>query len=367
MKAVLLKEFGSPLSVENVPDPALGTGEVIVDVAAAGVPVHMGAILSGERDNYLLDLPVVPGGLAVGRVRALGPDATRLSLGDWVWCDPTVRSRDDVRSPDIYLQGGTANGESALPLMRYFGNGSYAEQLLIPTENAYPIGPIDPADVGKWVAVNNCATPYGGLLAADLKAGETILISGATGNYGSAAVSLAIAMGAGCVVAPGRNQKVLTELERRFGSRVRTVELSGQEDEDRERMRRAAPGPIDVVFDMLSPSAPATAVRTAIMTVRPGGRVILMGGVGSLGGEDLSLPYWNWFVTNNITVRGQLMYPREANVGLIALTRSGLFDLDQFDISEFALDDIDKAIDHAAAEGGPFKFTVVKPSPRQSQ
>ncbi|MER8162897.1 hypothetical protein ABTY51_49300, partial [Streptomyces sp. NPDC094472] len=48
--------------------------------------------------------------------------------------------------------------------------------------------------------------PYGGLLAGGLAAGETLLVSGATGNLGSSAVAVALAMGAGRVVAPGRNQ-----------------------------------------------------------------------------------------------------------------------------------------------------------------
>ena len=57
------------------------------------------------------------------------------------------------------------------------------------------------------------------------KPGETVLVSGATGNFGSAAVAVALAMGAACVVAPGRNEAVLKDLTRRFGDRVRTVTL----------------------------------------------------------------------------------------------------------------------------------------------
>src|SRR4030088_3798379 len=87
----------------------------------------------------------------------------------------------------------------------------------------------------------------GRLLAAELHAGETVLVSGATGNFGSAAVAVALAMGAACVVAPGRNEKVLKDLARRFGERVRTVKLSGNENDDREMMERAAPRPNDFV------------------------------------------------------------------------------------------------------------------------
>ena len=95
MKAAILKAFGSPLSIETVPAPVLGTGEVIVDVVATRVLSYANEVFSGER-KYALDLPVIPGPGGIGRVRELGPDATHLAVGDWVFCDPTVRSRDDM-------------------------------------------------------------------------------------------------------------------------------------------------------------------------------------------------------------------------------------------------------------------------------
>ena len=57
---------------------------------------------------------------------------------------------------------------------------------------------------------------------------------------------------------------------------------------------------------LLVSGAPVTSV-TAIMTVRPYGRVVLMGGVGMLGGEDLPLPY-AWIMRNNIAMYGRWMY-----------------------------------------------------------
>src|SRR5882724_9199186 len=116
MKAAVLKAFGSPLTIETVPDPVLGTGEVF----------------SGER-KYLLDLPAIPGAGGIGRVRSVGPDATHLAAGDWVFCDPTVRSRDDAMAPDILLQGLTAGGEGGRRLQKYYRDGSWAERLRVPT------------------------------------------------------------------------------------------------------------------------------------------------------------------------------------------------------------------------------------------
>ncbi len=359
MKAAILKSFGSSLAVETLPDPILGTGEVIVDVVAAPVLSYANEVFSGAR-QYLLELPVAPGTGAIGRVRAVGPDATHLVVGDWVYCDPTVRSRDDALSPDITLQGLSARGEGGLRLQRHFHHGSFAERMLVPTENAIGIGSIDETEAASWCALGTLLVPFGGLLAANVQAGETVLVSGATGNFGSAGIAVALAMGAGCVVAPGRNQAVLDDLVRRFGPRLRPVKLGGNEEDDRERMRQAAPGPIDCVLDILPPSASTIPVRAAAMTVRPYGRVVLMGGVGMLDGAGMELPY-PWIMRNGITIIGQWMYPPEAVARLVSLIRSGLLALEQFDVTQFGLDDVNEAVAHAAANGGPFRMTVIQP------
>jgi alcohol dehydrogenase len=358
MKAAVLSAFGIPLVVKQVPEPRMGTGEVIVDVAAAPVLSYADEVFSGAR-KYLLPTPVIPGCGAVGRVREVGPDATKLRPGDWVFCDPTTRSRDDALVPDIVLQGWSARGEGGQRLQQYFRDGGFAERMRIPTENAIPIGEIDPAEAGRWCAINTLLIAYGGLLAMEFKAGETLLVSGATGNFGSATVLTALAMGARCVVAPGRNKTVLDDLKRRFGMRLEAVCLTGNPARDSDAIRAAAPGVIDAVQDFLPPSVDPSVARTAIMSVRPYGRVVLMGGVGMLGGDDLALPY-PWIMRNLITIKGQWMYSPTAVAGMVGLVRSGLLDLNHFAVTEFGLDDINEAIAHASANSGPFKLTTVR-------
>ena len=359
MKAAVLSDFGTSLSVEEVPDPVIGSGEVLVDVAAAPVLSYADEVFSGAR-RYLLPTPVVPGCGAIGRVRAVGPDATRLQPGDWVLCDPTVRSRDGGLEPDITLQGWSARGEGGQKLQRYFRDGAFAQQVRVPTENAAPIGVIDPGEAGRWCAFSTLLIAYGGLLAMDFRPGETVLVSGATGNFGSATVALALAMGARCVVAPGRKAAVLDDLRRRFGERVVPVRLTGDGTADTEAMRRAAPGSIDAVQDFLPPSAGSEVARAAIMSLRQGGRAVLMGGVGMLGGDDLALPY-PWIMRNLITIRGQWMYDATAIPGLVGLVRSGLLDLGHWAVTGYPLVEANQAVAHAAAEAGPFKLTVLQP------
>jgi alcohol dehydrogenase len=141
---------------------------------------------------------------------------------------------------------------------------------------------------------------------------------------------------------------------------VSLVELSGDEDTDRSAMAAATDGPVDMVLDLLPPQAPSSAARAAAMTVREYGRVVLMGGVGMLGGADLALPY-PWIMRNSVTVRGQWMYPRTANVGMIRLIATGALDLIPEHITRFDLDQVNDAIAHAAAHGGPFHRTILTP------
>ncbi len=224
MKAAVLKALGSPLAVETVPDPVLGTGEVIVDVAATKVLAYAGDVFSGKR-RYLLEPPVIPGAGCIGQVRQVGPDATELTAGDWVFSDPTVRSRDNAQAPDIILQGLTAGSERAKRLQNYFHDGSWAERTRVPTECAVRIGPLGDAEAASWCAFGNFVVPYGGYVAANLRPGETVLVNGATGAFGSGGVAVALAMGASAVIATGRNQQALDDLGRRFGERVRPVRM----------------------------------------------------------------------------------------------------------------------------------------------
>ena len=195
--------------------------------------------------------------------------------------------------------------------------------------------------------------PYGGFLAARLQPGETVLVNGATGSFGSAAVAVALGMGAALRHRhrPQRERR-LADLVRRFGARVRTVTMRGDEADDRKRILQAAPGPIDCVLDILPPAANAMQVRTAILAVRPYGRVVLMGGVGMLGGAGLDLPY-PWMMRNCITLHGQWMYPPHATILMAGLIRAGLVNLDHFEVTAFDLDHANEAVAHAARQQRP--------------
>ena len=125
-----------------------------------------------------------------------------------------------------------------------------------------PIGDIDAADAGRWTALGRLLVPFGGLLAGDLHAGETLVVNGATGGFGGAGVAVALAMGAGTVVATGRNGEALDDMVRVFGSRVRPARMTGVEADDRALIIKTAGAPIDMVLDFLPREASASQVLT---------------------------------------------------------------------------------------------------------
>jgi len=86
---------------------------------------------------------------------------------------------------------------------------------------------------------------------------------------------------------------------------------------------------------------------------------MLMGGLRGAEG-DLGLSY-DWLMHNETTVRGVWMYRREAIPQMVAMVRAGLIDLGQFELTEFALDDANAAVAHAAANAGPRQLTVLRP------
>ena len=358
MQAAVFSRIGETPLIADVPAPVAATGDVVVDVVAAPVLAYANEIIGGQRP-MLFELPFVPGTGAIGRISAVGAGATETEIGSWVYCDPTLRARDGQGLPAITLQGLTANGPAALPVYRQYPNGSWAEKLLLPLENVVPLGDIEPDHAARWLALGTMLVPYGGLLSVGLSAGETVVVNGATGSFGSAAVAVALAMGAARVVATGRNGAVLEALSREFGDRVRVARVVGDPATDTTTIQAAADQPIDVVFDILPPQAHAAQVLAAVRAVRSGGRVSLMGGVGMTGGEELVLPY-PWLMRNNITIRGQWMYPRDAIPRLIAMAKNGLIDLTRYQFAEFALADVSEAIAHSAKTSGPFEQTALR-------
>ena len=138
------------------------------------------------------------------------------------------------------------------------------------------------------------------------------------------------------------------------GERVRTVLLSDDETRNRKLMGQTAAGPVDCMLDLLSPIREGAPTLRGIMAVRPGGTAVLMGGVMA----DVAIPY-RYMMHNNITIRGQYMYPRHTPLLLAGLIRAGLLRLDAFSTQAFPLEEANQAVQYAHEHGGAFRLTVL--------
>src|SRR5947199_6098503 len=165
MKAILVHEFGESnvLRLEEVPTPRPGPGQVLVRMHAIGVNLVETYIRAGTY-AYKPALRYTPGNDGAGVVEEIGSDVNEFKPGDHVY---TARSL----------------------------SGTYAEFALCTTEQVHPL----PANVsfGQGAAMGTpYATAYRGLFQrADAKPGETVLVHGASGGVGTAAVQLALSHG----------------------------------------------------------------------------------------------------------------------------------------------------------------------------
>ncbi len=165
MKAIVVKEFGEPsvMKIEEVPDPKAGPGQAVVRIHAAGVNPADTYIRAGVYPRKP-ELPYTPGTDGAGVVMSIGKEVTRVKVGD-----------------RVYLAGCLS--------------GTYAEQGLCDEWTVFPL----PAHVSfaQGAAMH---IPYGTAFRAlfhraHAQGGETVLINGASGGVGIAAVQLARAAG----------------------------------------------------------------------------------------------------------------------------------------------------------------------------
>lgn len=177
MKAVLCKAFGPPesLVLEEVDAPTAGPGQVLIDVHASAVNFPDVLMIEGKYQNRP-PFPFSPGGEIAGTVAALGEGVTGLAVGDRVF-------------------GG-------------IGVGGFAEQVAVPATAMRPM-----PDAMSFAKASGISTTYGTSYyalkqRAALKAGETLLVLGAAGGVGLAAVELGKAMGARVIAAASTDEKL---------------------------------------------------------------------------------------------------------------------------------------------------------------
>jgi alcohol dehydrogenase len=357
MKAWRLDRLGGTLKLDDIPIPEPRPGGVVVKIEASALMSYLKAYVEGRLPIYNPpDGWFTPGGNAVGIVHAVGPEVYQLKPGQRVVVSSHVVADETVAEPAQFLLGITAGGPAGKALQADWRNGTLAEYVHAPKASVTAIDGLDAIDPVRLALLPRFAVPCGGLIRARLAAGETVIVTGATGSYGSAAVLLAVALGAARVVAAGRNASKLDALQRAAGPRVATVALSGDIKADAEALRAAAGGGAHAALDIVGNAQDPNATLAALRALQRGGRLALMGSMG----VPLPIPYLE-VMLNNLEIVGQFMYPRDVFRRLGELARSGLLDLDAIRTRAFPLDALPAAME-AAAQADGLECIVVKPS-----
>jgi len=353
-KALVQEVYGEPLKVKEIPTPKPTPGAAILKILHAPIISYMRDVYNGKR-KYAYPTPLVTGTSAIGRVAAVGSDATTLKEGDLVCFDSTIHGRDDPQA--IMLMGIAEGGtDASRSLMRgEWRDATFAQYAKVPLENCYILdeerlcSPTANGGLGYSTAqlcwILQGLVPYGGLRSIQLQAGETVIISPATGGFGSAAVVVALAMGAR-VIAMGRNIEKLNKLKA-LGPRVETVPLTGVLETDLAALKKF--GKADAFFDISPREAQSSEhFKAAILSLRHEGRFSYMGGLV----EDLPLPI-RFIMRFDIAIKGKWMYGRADILNFLGLINMGAIDLHAFVnvVGRFPLEDWQKAFDVAADQG----------------
>ena len=355
MKAARLHEVGKPLKVESISEPTLRAGSAIVKVLCAHVFSYTRKVINGELGYDLPELPFSPGTGAIAVIEAIADDVFGLEVGQTVFCDPHIYSRNTSAEPDGILLGWTGLAPASSRIQSLWKDGVFAEKVLFPADCLTPIPQAQKFSSQELVYLDYLTVAYGGLLQADFCPSQTLVVNGATGGLGSATVLLALAMGAAKIVAVGRNEDQLEKLEQ-LDKRVVSVAVEGNIDSDSQRIKDAAKVGVDTVIDLL-PSIPTPEpTLTALNTLRPGGTAVLVGGVS----VDIPLPYHKIMV-EQLTIKGSFMYPKHAASELIKMIEASVLSLEPVKPYAFSLDKIEAAIDKASSLTG-FDYCVVVPN-----
>lgn len=241
MKAMRYHSFGPPelLQEDEIPPPAAGPGQVLVQTAAVGVNGADWKLGLGLfKEQVKLPVPFIPGLDFSGVVIELGEGVTGFSPGDAVYgCTP-------------FDQAGT-----------------YAEVIAVPAAAMAPAPGSIPLAAAAAVPIA-ALTAWGALLAQDqghLEPGQSVLIHGAAGGVGTFAVQLARWRGARVIAtASAENHDYLRGLGAHETLDYRTTRF-----EDAVHGLQPAPG-LDVVLDLVGGDVPAR----ALPLVRPGGALV---------------------------------------------------------------------------------------------
>jgi NADPH2:quinone reductase len=248
MKALLCRAFGpiETLRVEEVPSPVPGAGKVLIDVKAAAINFPDALVVQGLYQAKP-ELPFSPGSELAGVVLAVGEGVTRVKAGDRVI--------------------------ASVPC------GAFAEECVADAAQVMPLLPGMDFDLGAAFVLTYGTSLHALQTIAKLQAGETLLVLGAAGGVGIAAIEIAKAMGARVIAAASSAEKLA--LCRKVGA---DETINYAEEDLRKRVDALNGGKgADVVYDPVGGAYAEAALRATAWR----GRYLV---IGFAAGEIPKIP-----------------------------------------------------------------------------
>ena len=214
MRAVRVHELTGPsaLRVDEVPDPEVRAGQVLIDVRAAGVNFPDILLTKGQY-QFKPTPPFSPGGEAAGVVSAVGEGVTSVRVGD------------RVATTMIY--------------------GAFAERVVVPELGVVRLPDAVSFEVGAATLLTYATTMHALVDRAALKQSESLLVLGAAGGVGIAAVELGVLLGARVIAAASSDAKLA--FCREHGA-SETIDYSKEDLKERIKSLTGGDG-VDVVYD----------------------------------------------------------------------------------------------------------------------
>ncbi|MCL8025970.1 zinc-binding dehydrogenase [Nocardioides bruguierae] len=309
MLAMVTTAHGGPEVVEarRVPVPVPGPGEVLVRVAAAGCNntdlwTREGAYGPADdpsrRGGWLgpLDFPRIQGGDVAGTVFAHGEGVTSPPLGARVLVDPALY---DSEEPDALV----------VDVLGSERDGGFAEHAVVPASCVHDVTGSPLTDVELAALPIAYGTALGLLARSGAGEGDTVLVTGASGGVGLAAVELASARGCR-VVAVSSGAKA--DAVRAAGADVVVDRGRGTVLDD---VRAACPEGLDAALDVVA----GPVLSGGLGLLRPGGRWVV---AGSLDGAQVSVDVRSLYLANQALV-GSTMHSPAIFAELVDLARAG--------------------------------------------
>jgi NADPH:quinone reductase-like Zn-dependent oxidoreductase len=291
VRAVRIHEDGGPevLRYEDAPDATAGPGEVLIRLRAASLN-HLDLWVRQGRPS--VPKPRILGADGAGVVEALGDGVAGFETGDPVVINP-----------------GLAHG-SRIVVLGEHTDGTHAELVAVPAANVYPV----PDGLGFEEAAAFplvFLTAYRMLVTrARVEEGEWVLVWGAGGGVGTAAFSIAKALGARTIVTSSSEAKL--ERLRELGA---DAALSHRDDDPATAVKELTGGGADIVVEHVGEAT----WQASLQAARPGGRVVVCGATsGPNPPASLHRVWWK-----ELTVYGSTMGTREDFEGAYELVASG--------------------------------------------